>query len=197
MSKFDHIYRDFMPKLVHNLPPHLTYHNVAHTKYVIEKAITIGEEENLSEPDLELLKIAALFHDIGYIDKSNNHEEIGCEMVRNNLGKYGLDNREIEKICGMIMATKIPQKPNNLLEKILADADLEYLGTDSYATISKGLYQEILYFNPSLTKQYWIEIQIDFLSKHHFHTDFCINHREPVKQHHLEKLIQLFEKEYK
>lgn len=186
-----------MPKLVHNLPPYLTYHNVAHTKSVIEKATTIGKEENLSDPDLELLKIAALFHDIGYIVQSNNHEEIGCEMVRNNLGKYGINNRDIEKICGMIMATKIPQTPNNLLEKIMADADLEYLGTAAYPTISNGLYQEILYFNPTLTKQYWMEIQIDFLSKHHYHTDFCITHREPVKQQHLAELIQLFEKEYK
>lgn len=186
-----------MPKLVHNLPPHLTYHNVAHTKYVIEKSRAIGKEENVSDSDLELLEIAALFHDMGYIEKSSNHEEIGCEMVRNNLGKYGINNFEIEKICGMIMATKIPQRPNNLFEKILADADLEYLGTDSYTTISNGLYQEILHFNPTLTKQYWIEIQIDFLSKHHFHTDFCIKHREPVKQQHLEKLIQLFEKEFK
>jgi uncharacterized protein len=90
----------------------------------------------------------------------------------------------------MIMATKIPQLPKNKLEEILADADLEYLGTPDYENKADDLFWEMKYVDPSLTEEKWIRIQISFLQKHRYFTKFCQLNREPVKLTLLNKLVE-------
>jgi uncharacterized protein len=188
MEVFNQIYEIFFSKLESEMPSYYSYHTPGHTRYVIEKAVLVGKKEKIKEDELELLKIAALFHDMGFLESRENHEELSCEMVIKELPSWNFRSHEIAKICGMIMATKIPQRPKTLLEKILADADLEYLGTDLYEEGSSRLYKELIYFNPSLTEKDWLEIQVKFLNAHHYHTDFCIKNRESKKKEHLKRL---------
>lgn len=174
------IYRDILAKL----PEHLTYHNLDHTAYVLDQVIFLAKESHVSEEDLHLLKLAALFHDTGFIDNPKNHEEKGCKIAEKYLAnEYSSD--ELKKIYGMIMATKIPQSPSNHLENILADADLEYLGTDQFEKIGETLFEELKHFNPDFTVQAWDELQLVFMEKHHYHTEYCRIHREPKKQENL------------
>lgn len=177
------IYRDILAKL----PEHLTYHNLDHTAYVLEKAIFLAKESHVSQQDLHLLKLAALFHDTGFIDNPKDHEEKGCKIAEGYLAK-GYSKEELDKIYGMIMATKIPQSPTNHLENILADADLEYLGTDLFEQIGQSLFVELKHFNPNFTEQAWDELQLVFMQKHHYHTEYCQKHREPKKQENLLKV---------
>jgi uncharacterized protein len=180
-EKVQHIvYRDILGKL----PDHLTYHNLDHTKYVLDKAIFLAQKSQVSAKDLELLKLAALFHDTGFIDNPKDHEEKGCKIAENYLSE-AYSKEDMEKIFGMIMATKIPQSPTNHLEKILADADLEYLGTDRFEVIGQSLYRELKHFNPNYTDRAWDELQLVFLEKHHYHTQYCQLYREPKKQENL------------
>ncbi len=177
------IYRDILEKL----PPYLTYHNLAHTEYVMSKAIFLASEAGISKTDLSLLKLAALFHDTGFIINPKDHEIRGCGIAREYLGK-NLNDEEMKKICGMIMATKIPQSPTNQLEQILADADLEYLGTDQFEIQGNALLKELRHFNPDLSDQAWNEVQLTFMEKHQFHTDYCKKFREPIKQKHIQSV---------
>ncbi|WP_297335879.1 HD domain-containing protein [Algoriphagus sp.] len=177
------VFRDILKRL----PKHLTYHSITHTEYVMEKAEFFGRIEKLPAEELLLLKIAALFHDTGFIENPKNHEEIGCRIAQDYL-KEELSDRDLKMIFGMIMATKIPQSPRNLLERILADADLEYLGTDQFQNQGEALFEELKYFNPELTETQWNELQLSFLEKHQYHTDFCKKYREPVKQENLQKV---------
>jgi hypothetical protein len=87
------------------------------------------------------------------------------------------------------MATKIPQSPKNKLEEIIADADLEYLGTNNAVETSTHLFMELQHINPSLTKEKWNEIQIAFLKQHHYFTVFCKENTEPAKLLYLQTLI--------
>lgn len=174
------IYREILAKL----PEHLTYHNLDHTAYVLDKAIFLAKQSNVSARDLHLLKLAALFHDTGFIDNPKDHEEKGCKIAESYLaGEYSQE--DLAKIHGMIMATKIPQSPTNHLENILADADLEYLGTDLFEQIGESLFVELKHFNPNFTEQAWDELQLVFMQKHHYHTDYCRQNREPKKQENL------------
>lgn len=175
--------------LRNNLPEKYYYHNPEHTIYVQEKALEIGAHEGCTDKELELLSAAALWHDTGYIKMFSNHEEESCIIARRNLPGYGYSTTEIDLICGMIMATKIPQLPKTKLEEILADADLEYLGTPSFEIKSVSLFYEIQSLNPSLTQAKWNLMQISFLHKHHYFTRFCKENREPVKQIYLNKLV--------
>jgi len=190
MSIYQELHEDVFTILKTQLPSHLTYHSPEHTAYVIEKAEYISRQENVDGRDLHLIKIAALFHDIGFIRQPNQHEDISCQICSETLEKYSFSTGEIQSICGMIMATKIPQRPVTLLEKIVADADLEYLGTDLFYPISNHLFTEFRHYDPHLTHHRFNEIQISFMRRHHFHTDYCIAHREPRKEKHMEELLR-------
>jgi len=182
--------RDFIVDLLrNNLPEEYYYHNSAHTIYVREKGQEIGQHEQCTAQELKLLSVAALWHDTGYIKTYKDHEEESCLIARQHLPDYGYSVNDVDLICGMIMATKIPQLPRTKLEEILADADLEYLGTYSFEIKSNSLFHELHSINPLLTEKKWNQMQISFLQKHHYFTRFCIENREPVKQNHLRKLV--------
>ena len=170
------------------LPPFYYYHNYEHSLYVMEKAVEIGQQENCSAAEIELLRAAALWHDAGYIKTYADHEEAGCVLARQYLPEYGFTAEDVNKICGMIMATKIPQSPKNKLEEIIADADLEYLGTEDAGAKADLFFKELHQLNPSLTKAEWNKTQVSFLQEHKYFTTFCKKNREPVKNDYLTRL---------
>src|SRR5690606_33540301 len=138
------ITKDFiLKKLETELPPHLTYHNTTHILDVFEATIRYAELEDISKEDTLLLKTASLFHDSGFIVQAENHEQISCDIAQQYLPDLGYSQAQIDRIIGMIMATKIPQTPLNHLEQIMADADLDYLGRDDFEEISERLFQEL------------------------------------------------------
>lgn len=183
------IHDDIVSLLKAKLPKHLTYHSLKHTLYVLNRAVYIAEKEGVSGNNLRLLKVAALCHDIGFIQTHINHEEIGCKIVRNHFETYNLTAEEVEQICGMIMATRVPQQPKNLLEEILADADLEYLSTNKFKVGSSKLFLELKHFNSQLTQKQWNTIQIAFLQKHKYFTKYCKHYKEHRKQKNLITLL--------
>src|SRR5690349_4233926 len=109
--QYEQIYSVLIPKLEKELPSYLTYHTVEHTKSVITAAEQLAISENISGNDLILLKTAALFHDSGFLQQSDGHEEISCIIAREYLPDYGYDDGQIENICRIIMATRLPQTP--------------------------------------------------------------------------------------
>ena len=190
-------YQEIHDKVFHilhtQIPSFLRYHSYKHTAYVLEKAEFISAHEKVSPHDLNLIKIAALFHDIGFIKQYKDHEEAGCEITRVFLQDYYFDPVDVDQICGMIMATKIPQKPNTLSEMIVSDADLEYLGTDLFYPVSQFLYKELHYLDPDLDISAFNRMQIKFITAHKFHTDFCKANREEKKQENLRQLKESME----
>ena len=182
--------KEFVVKLLNeNLNPIYYYHNYEHTLYVLDKAVEIGRHENCKAREIELLSAAALWHDTGYINIYAGHEAESCALAQKYLPGYGFSATDINKVCGMIMATKIPQSPQNKLEEIIADADLEYLGTDKAGNKADDFFKELHQLNPSLTKADWNRTQISFLQDHAYFTGFCKTNSEPVKAAYLSKLL--------
>ena len=176
--------------LKEQLPDYYHYHNYEHTLYVMDKVTEIGQREQCSKEEITLLRVAALWHDTGYTKSYANHEAAGCVMARQELPRFGYTATEIEAVCSMIMATKIPQTPTNKLEEIIADADLEYLGTNEAAEKANGLFLELSALIPSITKTAWDNMQISFLQSHHFFTPWCQQEKEPLKQTYLKQLME-------
>jgi uncharacterized protein len=177
-----------LAELTEKLQPIYTYHGKHHTIDVLAVTGELCALENVSEHDTILLKTAALFHDSGFIYSPANHETTGCSIVREVLPQFDYTEEDIEKICAMIMATKIPQSPKNHLEQILADADLDYLGRTDFFNIGNTLFQELQTLGVLKTVEEWNLLQIKFLENHHFHTETNINRREPAKKKYLEKI---------
>lgn len=171
------------------IPAEYYYHNYLHSLYVMEKAVEIGTREGCPQGDLELIAVAALWHDTGYVNQYKGHEEESCRLATHYLPLYGYRMEEIERICGMIMATKIPQQPQTRCEEILADADLEYLGTEQAAELANDLFKEMNALNSKLTKESWRKMEIGFLSGHQYFTGFCKKHKQPQKESYLNSLI--------
>ncbi|MCB0527581.1 MAG: HD domain-containing protein [Saprospiraceae bacterium] len=178
-----------LSKLRRGLSDQLTYHGVHHTLDVLKMATEICAGENINGHELVLVKTAALYHDSGFLkDKHAGHEYEGCLIAQASLPGFGYSGRDIDVICGMIMATKIPQSPNNLLEEIICDADLDYLGRDDFYKIGDSLFDEMQAYHLIQDEQAWNRLQVSFLTAHSFHTSTNRMLREPVKQQYLEEL---------
>lgn len=178
-------------KLKNGLSGNLSYHGQHHTIDVFNAALKIAKEENLSAEEIKLLRIAVLYHDAGFISHYKNHEEKGCEMARKDLPEFGYTKEEIDTICGLIMSTKIPQSPHTLLEKIICDADLDYLGRSDFHKISNTLLQEMKIYLKLDNEREWYKIQKNFLERHRYHTSYGRKKREPRKQEHLKEICRL------
>jgi uncharacterized protein len=164
------------------------YHNLHHTLYVVEKAIEIGQHEKCTDKEIDLLSTAALWHDAGFINIYTGHELEGCKMAQQHLPAYGYAANDIDIICGIIMATKVPHSPKNKLEEIIVDADLEYLSTNNAAAKANDLFLELQAINPLLTKHKWNQTQILFLEQHHYFTNYCKKHKEAAKHEYFNQL---------
>ena len=180
-----------LAKLDAELSSKLFYHGRHHTLDVLKIVKELCIAERISQEDCLLVETAALFHDSGFTQSYQNHEELGCEIARSVLPQFDYINLDIDKICGMIMATKIPQSPQNHLEEILCDADLDYLGRDDFQSIGHTLFEELKAHNILQDIQSWNKIQVQFLESHHFLTTTNQKRRTPQKQLHLNKLKKI------
>jgi uncharacterized protein len=175
--------------LSEQISPKLYYHNVDHTAGVVVNSERIALEEGITdERALLLLKVAALYHDIGFLYTYKNHEEKSCEFARKDLVGFDFSAEEMDKICSLIMATKIPQSPKCELEQVICDADLDYLGRQDFESISQNLKKEFLEYGILQSDTEWDEMQIAFLQSHEYFTASCRNDREVIKQKHLNQL---------
>ncbi|MCK9412349.1 MAG: YitT family protein [Prolixibacteraceae bacterium] len=186
--QFDQVYTLLMQKLKAKLPAYLTYHNVGHTLAVIEAAEHLALCEGIAGDDLVLLKTAALFHDAGYIHVFTGHEKRSCDLARIHLPDYGYTTEKVEKVCQIIMVTKLPSVPSDPLEKIMCDADLYYLGTEQYPIFAEKLFNEFKEAGIVKGRFDWLPKQVEFLSAHRYYTQTAIREREARKQKNLENL---------
>jgi predicted metal-dependent HD superfamily phosphohydrolase len=193
MTRVDKIKTDIMDRLQKGLPGHLFYHGIDHTLDVLNAVQRIGTLEKISDIEMELLQVAALYHDCGFLVKASGHEAIACDFAREELPSYNFNQQDIATICDLIMATKVPQQPSSTLEKILCDADLDYLGRFDFHDIAKKLYQELQSTGVVSSEAEWNRMQINFLSNHRYFTQTSISSREPLKAQHLEALKLLEE----
>ena len=167
---FEKAYTFLFKKLEEELPAYLHYHNVSHTSDVIEASVKLAQSENVMGDDLVLLKTAALFHDAGYIETYSGHEEISVQMAQKWLPEFDYNPEQIAKISQMILATKISNSPVNILEEILCDADLYYLGTSKYEETADKLFRELKDAGFVKDRHDWYRHQLKFLLGHKYHT---------------------------
>ena len=166
----------------------LRYHGIAHTLGVLKVCNDYIRREKLSSEESKLLRTGAICHDLGFTVSYDDHEEHSVIIASDLMKQYGYSQKNIKVVIGLINATKVPQSPKNHLEKILCDADLDYLGRSDYNKISDLLFQELNAFGQISSREEWREIQISFLEKHQYHTPFARKNRQPGKERRLHEL---------
>lgn len=182
-----------LEQLEKGLKDNYTYHGIHHTIDVRDAVERIATAEKVSDEEMFILKTAALFHDAGFLQQYDNNEPIGAEKAKNLLPEFGYNDAQIRLISSLIMATSIPQIANTHLEKIICDADLDYLGRDDFDSISDTLMNELITEGKIKSRKEWDAIQVKFLSKHKYFTEYSNIVREPKKHLKLNEIIKRFE----
>ncbi len=191
MKRYVKLKKEVLGILNTKLPKDLYYHGIHHTTDALDVCEIYLIEEKVKEEEAYLLRIGVLMHDIGFTVSIENHEVRGVEMAEELMCRYNFDPNDIELVKELIMATQVPQRPQNHLEEIICDVDLDYLGRSDFYEISEQLYKELVVYSNIGSKLEWNKIQIEFLENHKFHTDFAKKNRQSQKEKRIVELKEL------
>ncbi len=172
----------------------LLFHNYEHTENVVERSKEIAATFDLSENDQFIVYIAAWFHDTGHllVDPAK-HEIKSVDLMKTFLIKYSIDEETIRQISDCILATRMPRNPQNLLQKIVCDADTYHLGTKEFKATNKLLRKEYELRNIPEPASGWRKGSLDFMLAHEYFTDYCKNLLTPGKMENIERLRKKLE----
>ena len=144
-------------------PDWVKYHNFEHAKAVARASKTIGTACNLSAEALEVVMLAAWFHDAGYVEAIEGHEEKSVEIAAAFLRDQGYPPKRIAKVAGCIRATKMPQNPGSLMEQVLCDADISHLARKDFLEVSELIRLEIEHrMGRKLSEAEWLTMNTAF-----------------------------------
>lgn len=180
-----------LSKMEKELSPDLYYHSIEHTKDVMQAAERLADMEKVNGHDKNLIITAALFHDFGFIRTYNAHEKESALLAYEILPDFGYTLEDIKLIEGMIKSTEIPQNPKTKLEKILADADLDYIGRDDVFIIGQRLQYEWKLRGIISSLRDWHMKQLEFLKNHEFFTQSAKKLRDKKKKENILELEKL------
>jgi len=183
-------------ELTKNLPSTFIYHNVNHTRRVVNYVKELIEGEKVDSNDAEILELAAWLHDLGYVKSNEKHERLSASIARAFLEAEKIDDTIIEKIEKCILATTKTIEPTNKLENILVDADYAHIGNKGFSEISELLREEWEQQNVmKFTDVDWIQENINFLTnKHRYYTDYALENWQPIKDKNLAQLYKSLKK---
>ncbi len=188
-NDFDRLRTDILNKLKSLLPDELMYHDLLHTLNVEKAAIRLAKMEGLNEDETLILRTSALFHDSGFIYTNERNELHSVRLMRQMVTKYGYSEEQMDEIERIIMATSSDIQPETKLEKLMCDADHDYLGRADYYMVASKLREELLVQGHELSEKEWLQFQIEFLqNKHIFYSETSMNIRQKGKENRIEEL---------
>ena len=188
---FEHARKSILTRLKSGLSEKLYYHDIKHTLDVEKAAIRLAKLEGIKGESLILLRTAVLFHDSGYLFHTSENEYLGIGLAQKELPKYGYSKNQITIISNIIKATTKDETPSTLLEKIMCDADHDYLGRVDYSHLAKKLRRELDELGHHMNDKEWVEFQLNYLEDTHaYYTQTAINIRQKGKEKRINELKQ-------
>lgn len=160
---------------------HLYFHNVRHTVQVVNACREISLSMHLSPTEIEILELAAWFHDLGHLYSQENHEKFSREVAASYLARAEYPVKWISRVCALIMATKRNHTPNNVLEQVIQDADRYYFSASNYWEMSDQLRNELEWSGQIFTDDAWLSYQRRHFNEHHYFTPYGEMVLEPRK----------------
>lgn len=182
LQKFEQARQYAEQRLEKELPPNLVYHRIAHTREEVVPAVeTLAGMEGLKGKSLNLLRTAAWFHDLGYVENAIYHELISARIAVQVLPSFGFHEDEVEIVRWAILATALPQSPTSLLDRILMDADLDVLGRTDFMPRNADLRNELASLGKEFTDKEWYAAQLKFVEGHTYFTPSARSRRDAQK----------------
>lgn len=183
-------------RLKEELSPLLVYHGPEHTFEEVYPAVEeLAKEEGIEGEALLLLRTAALFHDLGFVEQRQEHELISARIAAESLPGFGYSPEQIERVQAIIAVTQLPQNPRSREEEVMADADLDVLGRDTFLERGLALRAEHAAFGVTFTDLDWYRDQLRFLNSHTYFTASARRLRDPGKRRNRQALQRLLGEE--
>lgn len=166
----DYIERLFKEKLTNK---HV-YHNYTHTSDVVDACKEIGEAHQLFQEQMDVLNLAAWFHDAGFVNSYDNHEEESINIFREFAKENHLSDEEKDEVERLIRSTQKDHDPQDLLEEIMHDATHIHIGTKSFDRRNELLRTELELIRNEYYSEYdWQQKQLDYLINQNFITRYA------------------------
>ncbi len=166
------------------------YHNLEHTQNVVRAIETLCEQEKTEPQMTEILLLAGWFHDAGYVEGEEDHEQKSIQIALDFLRDRNASAAVQQKVSALISATTFNYSPKTLFEKIMKDADNAHLAHENYPNVLGSLREE---WATCTEKTYcdidWYELNVEFLKKHQYYTKFARENWQKLKEENL-KLIE-------
>ncbi len=148
-----------------------TYHNWVHTTQVRDEVLLLARNAGVVNGDLELLNLAALFHDVGFSEAYTGHEDQSKRIATEFLESRNYEQERIDRILRYIEVTKVGVKPESKLEALMKDADTSSLGKSHFQIYTNSLRKELnTVQNAVLSKKDWAKTNLRFLDEHEFYS---------------------------
>ncbi len=172
-------------------PDWAIYHSVQHTVDTVEAVREIAEGSKLDRPETEIVLLAAWFHDTGYTQTAEGHEEHSATMAREFLTHHGYPADRTDAVVRCILATKVPQQPADILEEVICDADMAHIGTKRFFDKNELIRTEMeRRAGTPMTEVEWLSISTNFVASQRFHTKYA---REEFQARKMKNLLRLQE----
>lgn len=162
--------------------PDLLFHTIGHTEQVIAAILEISATTDLQQEEINLIILAAWFHDLGYTEVYTGHEAKSQQIAETFLKNAGANETLIQGVNDLINATRLDVEPTNRLEEILKDADLSNLATAEALAFTDKLRHEWEHFlNRVYKNDDWFELNLKFYRNHQYYTSYAKQHFVPKK----------------
>lgn len=183
-----------LQRLARDLSPVFLYHSLEHTRDdVLPAAERLAALAGVVQDDLLLLRTAACYHDIGFVESSTDHELHSARLAIHTLPRFGYNSDQLEVIRSIILATQESSHPDTLLEALMADADLDVLGRDDFFERNQALRAELAAAGAVMDDAAWYARQFEFLQAHRYHTATARALRDAKKAENLSVISHLME----
>jgi class 3 adenylate cyclase/predicted metal-dependent HD superfamily phosphohydrolase len=168
---FEHMKKDILNRIKALIPEEYVYHDIHHIMNVEKAAVRFARLEGIDDDSILLLQTAVLYHDAGFILQYENNENFSADLARANLPKFGYSQDQIDTIANIILSTGYNEEPVTILERIMCDADHDYLGRADYHNVAKKLRKELENVGFKMSNIEWIDFQLSYLEgKHRYYT---------------------------
>ena len=182
-----------LDKLENELSENLNFHNVQHTIHVSAMAELLGRAEKITDEEMLITRTASIMHDTGYLMTYENHEQASCDLVMDLLPKYKYNNKQIKQICSLILAKKDPYHPKSEMQKIMFDANYNFLSRIDFKDVALRLWKEIKAYKKDIVFKIWQQKMITLLEKYEFHTFTARKLRDVSKEKQINIIRNLTE----
>jgi len=176
--------REYISKLLTTeLSENCVFHTLGHTLDVVSNAEVIGRYCKLDEDALNVLRMCALFHDVGYVDAYEDHELYSAKRARKYLESRDVDPLIIDQVEAAILSTKTPQEPRDRISKMLCDADLMNLTFDDYfeqIDLMRKEWEKV--GKAKMNSQEFYLSSLEFFQSHEYHSKYGKKVLQPKKE---------------